>query len=75
MRVKLKKVRNEKDLTQQEVADRAGIERSYYTNIELGSKNPSLKTALKIKQALSYYEDDLFFNDECFDTKQYKVSI
>ena len=60
MRHKLKKVRLDLGLTQVEVATRAGIDRSTYTNIELGHKNPSLKVAIRIKQALGQTEDDIF---------------
>ena len=61
MRHKLKKVRSDLGLTQEEVATRAGIDRTTYTNIERGHKNPSLKVAIRIKQALNYREDDIFF--------------
>lgn len=62
MRVKLKKIREEKNLTQQEVADRAGISRTTYTNIELGNKNPSFEVARNIKCALGERDDDIFLN-------------
>ena len=38
------------------------MSRSHYAQIESGDKNPSLKLSLKIKQALGYPYDDLFFN-------------
>ena len=38
------------------------MSRSHYAQIESGDKNPSLKLSLKIKQALGYHYDDLFFN-------------
>jgi len=37
-----------------------GISRSYYSQIETGDKQPSLQVALRIKQALGYYGDDIF---------------
>lgn len=60
MRKKLKEVRLEKSLTQEELAKRIGIDRSTYTNIELGYKNPSLRVALKIKRELDHQDDDIF---------------
>lgn len=48
----LRSLREELGLSQQDVADRSGISRSYYTNIELGRKTPSLTVAHKIAQTL-----------------------
>lgn len=60
MRLNLRKRRKLYDLTQKEIAEKVGIARNTYTNIELGVKNPSLNVALKIKEVLSYFDDDIF---------------
>lgn len=60
MRSKLKEIRTLRGYTQQDIATSIGIDRSSYTNIELGVKNPSLQVALNIKKALSYDDDDIF---------------
>lgn len=60
MRTKLKRLRLGKGLTQQSLADAAGISRATYTNIENGKKNPSLALAVKIKRVLGYDKDDIF---------------
>ena len=60
LRNKLKAIRMDKGFTQQEISDLVGIDRSFYTNIELGVKNPSLLVALKIKEVLNYSDDDIF---------------
>lgn len=62
MREKLKKIRLDRCLTQQELAERVGISRVHYTQIENASHNkkPSLEVAIKIKQVLEYFNDDLF---------------
>ena len=52
----LKRMRILKNMTQKEIAEKVGIARNTYTNIELGVKNPSLNVALKIKEVLSYFE-------------------
>ena len=39
-------------LTQQELADRAGLHRSYIGEIELGRRNVTLKSAAKIAEVL-----------------------
>ncbi|WKY44190.1 helix-turn-helix transcriptional regulator [Eubacteriaceae bacterium ES2] len=60
MRAKLKEIRISRGFTQKALADMAEIDRSFYTNIELGVKTPSLQVAMKIKKALEYYDDDIF---------------
>lgn len=60
IRQKLKEVRREKKMTQQQVADQIGINRNSYSNIENYKKNPSFRLVKKIKKVLDYYNDDLF---------------
>jgi putative transcriptional regulator len=62
MRYYLKKIRKEKGLTQSEIAKRVGIARTTYTNIELGTKNPSLNIAIKLKKTLNTDDDNIFLN-------------
>lgn len=60
IRQKLKEVRRQKKMTQQQVADQIGINRNSYSNIENYKKNPSFRLVKKIKKVLDYYNDDLF---------------
>lgn len=46
------KKRKDSALTQQAVADKAGISRSYYAMVESGRRVPTLKTWLKIGEAI-----------------------
>ena len=66
MRSILKKERLKNNLTHQELADKAGISRVHYTQIENNSNNkkPSLDVALSIKRALNYDGDDLFLVED-----------
>ncbi|MBA9086545.1 transcriptional regulator with XRE-family HTH domain [Fontibacillus solani] len=64
MRVWLKKAREHADLNHGEVADGAGISRSYYTNIENGIKTPSVKAAKSIAEVLKFPWEN-FFKDNC----------
>lgn len=66
MRLKLYELRINNNLSQQELADLAGISRVHYTQIEnnTGNKKPSLDVAIAIKKALNYNGDDLFEDDE-----------
>jgi len=62
----LEKIRGE--MTHQEVADMAGIDRSFYTQIENGTRSPSVETAKKIASALQF-EWTLFFEIPCGETQ------
>ena len=62
MRVKLKKLRKEQNLTQKNLTNMVNIHRTYYSMIERGRKNPSLRVAISIKKALNYQYDDIFDN-------------
>ncbi|MDQ7092213.1 helix-turn-helix transcriptional regulator [Desulfosporosinus sp. PR] len=48
------------NLTQQQVANKAGISRSYYAELESGNKNPGVKTAKKLSSVLMF-DWTLFF--------------
>lgn len=56
-------------LSQQEVSERAGIDRSFYTQIETGTRNPSVNTAKKIAGTLGF-DWTLFFKNECGESPQ-----
>lgn len=43
----MKKYRNEKHLSQEELADKAGLHRTYISSIERGQRNVSLKNIQK----------------------------
>jgi transcriptional regulator with XRE-family HTH domain len=57
----LKKLRNQKRLTQQELANRAGIERSYVTKLEAGTRGSkvSAKTLNSLAIVLDVSLDSL----------------
>jgi putative transcriptional regulator len=56
-----------KGYTQHEVAKLAGISRSYYSGIELGTRNAPVKTAKKIAGVLGF-EWTLFFEEKGRET-------
>lgn len=53
---------------QLEIALKAGIDRSFYSQIESGARNPSVNTAKRIASALNF-EWTLFFNYESGETQ------
>lgn len=60
MREKLRNIRKEKNLTQENLSKMVNIHRTHYSMIENGRRNPSLKVAVSIKKALNYQYDDIF---------------
>lgn len=52
--------RMEKKLTQEELADLAGIHRTYIAGIEGGHRNPSLKNIVKLANALGLKTENLY---------------
>ena len=70
MRDILKEQRKNRKMTQAEIANKAGISRSEYTNIEIGIREPSFALALKLKEILGYRDDDLFMKCGAADEKK-----
>lgn len=56
---KLKQIRLEADLSQEMVAERAGLDRTYVSGIERGVRNPSLRNIEKLAKALKVTVSDL----------------
>lgn len=52
--------REAKSLSQEDLADLAGLDRTYISGIERGLRNPTLLISLKIAQALGTTVEDLF---------------
>ncbi|WP_200411955.1 helix-turn-helix transcriptional regulator [Virgibacillus salexigens] len=69
MRSWLKELRLQKGLTQYQVSEVAEIERSYYTMIEQGNRNPSVWVAKRIASSLGF-EWTIFFENQCNETRQ-----
>ena len=61
---KLKEVRAEKKLSQQELADMVGVSRNTISSLETGQYEPSTKLALVLATALDVKIEDLFYLDK-----------
>ena len=62
MRAKLQQLREAQGYTQQTFSEAVGTNRSNYSKVETGEKQPSLRLAIRIKKTLVYYGDDIFDN-------------
>lgn len=56
---KIRQIRKQKKISQEELAFRAGLHRTYISDIERGTRNVSLKNIEKIAKALSITPDKL----------------
>lgn len=59
-RFNLKIFREKQGLKQQEMADKLGISKSYYVDIELGNCEPSFRVAEAIDRNFHNQYDDIF---------------
>lgn len=71
---KLKSIRKEKNLTLQDIADRAGVTKGLISQIENSRTIPSLLVLIQIVKALEVGLDD-FFNDLSFYGKEGKILV
>lgn len=61
---RIKELRRAKGLSQEELAFKAGLHRTYLGGIERGERNPSLKNITAIAEALAITLSELFsFNN------------
>lgn len=67
---KLRDIRKEKKMTQEDVADKAGIAVSQVGRIERGKLNPSISTIFVIALALDVEPKELFDFSESFVKKK-----
>ncbi|MFN9791127.1 MAG: helix-turn-helix domain-containing protein [Holosporales bacterium] len=56
---KIRQLRHEKSLSQEELADLAGVHRTYIGMIERGEKNVTIVTMLRLSEALGLRVSDL----------------
>jgi len=56
---KLRRIRRKQEISQEELADRAGLHRTYVSSVERGERNVSLETIEKFARALNLSMGDL----------------
>jgi len=57
---RIRQLRLQTGLSQEKLADKAGMDRTYYAGIERGERNPSVKNLAKIATALGVAMGALF---------------
>lgn len=60
MGTKIAQLRTQQKLSQEDLAEKSGVDRSYLSEIENGHKNPSAMTIIKIIRALGVSPNDIF---------------
>lgn len=60
---KLKELREKNNLTYQDMADKLGICKAYYWQIENGNRNLYYELAKKIAAIFNLKPDDIFYNE------------
>jgi transcriptional regulator with XRE-family HTH domain len=58
----LKKYRKKRNISQEEFAFRAGLDRTYISGLECGKRNPTLKILVKLANALNMKPSELLMN-------------
>lgn len=59
----LKELRNSKKLTNKDMAEKLGISKPFYCQIENGSRRLSYDMAVRIAEVFNKKPDKLFYND------------
>lgn len=72
MRKWLREMRDDRNLTQEEVAKLSGISRTHYTQIEIGRKTPSVDVAKRIAKTLKF-NWVIFFEEQCSPKDQKQI--
>ena len=60
----IKQLRHARGITQQELANKAGLHRTYVSDIERGSRNPSLTSLERVAAALVISLSEIFKHAE-----------
>lgn len=68
--IRIKEIRTQKGLTQEQLAEKAGLNPKYISGIERGMENPTLETFIKVSESLDTSIGNLFHHLEPVDIQQ-----
>ncbi len=57
---RIKRIRKEKGLTQEQLAEKAALSSKYLSRVELGKENPTIDVFIKLSQALGVFPTEIF---------------
>ncbi|MFQ5852699.1 MAG: helix-turn-helix domain-containing protein [Candidatus Binatia bacterium] len=60
----VKRLREQRNWSQEQLAERSGLHRTYISGIERGARNPTILIAAKLAQALNVHPADLFVGEQ-----------
>lgn len=66
----LRKIREELNISQTELASKAGVSVRHIAFIENGDRKPSLNLAFKIAEILHHNIEDIFMLNECTESTE-----
>lgn len=72
---KIKEIRKAKGLSQEQVAEKIGIDRAQYSRVETSKSKPTLTTLEKIGNALEVDLIEFFKEDGNYDINSYRQSL
>lgn len=75
MRKRLKELREERNLSVEEISKELGISASHYYKIESGIRNPKFNLAGRFANFFGTNVDELFFENDLDDSSKKRVAI
>ena len=72
---RIQEIRKQKKLSQEQVAEKAGISSNYLSRIECGKENPTLDMLIKLGNALKVEMWEMFDFGHTVSTKELKEAI
>ena len=70
MRNRVRELRTERGMTQEEIAERVAVSRQTIISIELGRYNPSILLAYKLARVFGRSIEEVFFHEPESDTEE-----
>ena len=73
--VRIKDIRNKRQITQEQLSESVGINTKYLSSIERGKENPTLNILLKLAQSLDVNLDEIFSDIQIEDPENRRAML